>query len=477
MNQNRRGAIRPLRVVLIVAATAILSFAKTGWAAKNVILMIADGSGHNTWLAASLYQAKLGKQPYDQPGWQRFACSTYPLNRSTRPTGNNTQDQGVIYDPLKAWDAAPLNSKKAGFVGYEYLISTPTDSAAAATALASGRKTFNNAINWSNDDRAMRGQTIAEIAKARGKSTGVVTTVPWSDATPAALGGAHNITRHNHPQIANEILKGGWLDVIMGAGNPDYDDDGRALPADKTHDYQWVGGQQTWQSLKQGTRNWRLIESKAAFEVMVSGATPSKVLGVAQVAKTLQAKRSRDQKNPTEPFAVPFIRNVPTLATMTKAAINCLDDNPEGFYLMIESGAVDWANHANEPDRMIEEQVAFLKAVEAVVDWVNTNSNWNDTLLILTADHETGLLWGPKSDGVPFDPIQDNGLDHLPGLKYSTHGHSNSLVPLYVRGPGSERFAELAKGTDEKAAAVWRFSGRYIDNTDIFAVMKAEVGK
>ena len=527
MNRNGLGEIRRFLVVLTVAAAAILLAANTGWAAKNVILMIADGSGHNTWLAASLYQARLTKEVYDQPGWQRLACSTYPLNLSEKPTGNNTQDPTVIYDPRKAWDAAPLDSKKGQFAGYNYLTTTPTDSAAAATALATGRKTYNHSINWTNDGLPLQGQTIAEIAKAHGRSTGVITTVQWSDATPAGLGGAHNVARGNHAQIANEMLDAAWLDVIMGAGNPDYDDDGQALAANQKHDYQWVGGQRTWQSLKQGRRGWKLIESKADFETLVSGPAPSRLLGVVQVAKTLQEKRgrgrtasdtntrsavsahratvilsaakdlawkctateilrcaqddeilpTRERLRPAEPFAVPFNRSVPTLATMTKAAINCLDDNPRGFYLMIEGGAVDWANHANEPDRMIEEQVDFVKAVEAVVDWVNKNSNWDDTLLILTADHECGLLWGPESDRLAFNPIRDEGPGRLPGMKHNSHGHSNSLIPLYARGPGSQRFVELVRGTDAKAAAVWRFSGKYIDNTDIFTVMKAEVSK
>jgi alkaline phosphatase len=477
MTKNLLGDIRRLGAVVTLAATAILLSANTGWAAKNVILMIADGSGHNTWLAASLYQAKVGKQVYDQPGWLRLSCGTYPLTRSDKPTGKNTQDSRVVYDPLKAWDTA------AGDAGYDYLLATPTDSAAAATAMATGLKTYAHAINWSDDGRALRGQTIAEIAKAHGKSTGVITTVEWSDATPAGLGGAHNIARNNHEQIANEMLDGGWLDVVMGGGNPDYDNDGQPLPAGRKRDYEWVGGGQTWQSLKQGKQAWTLIESKADFEALVSGPTPPKLLGVAQVAKTLQEKRGSDRTASTttekhaEPFAVPFNRNVPTLATMAKAAINCLDDNPKGFYLMIEGGAVDWTNHANEPDRMIEEQIDFVKAVEAVVEWVDKNSNWNDTLVILTADHECGLLWGPNSDRVPFEPIQDNGPGRLPGMKHNSNGHSNSLVPLYARGPGSERFPELVKGTDKKAGAMWHFSGRYIDNTDIFRVMKAEVCK
>jgi alkaline phosphatase len=160
---------------------------------------------------------------------------------------------------------------------------------------------------------------------------------------------------------------------------------------------------------------------------------------------------------------------------MTKGAIHCLEHNPQGFYLMIEGGAVDWANHANEQERMVEEQIDYMKAVEAVVAWVESHGGWDDTLVILTADHETGLLWGPLSAKVAFQPVEDRGPGKLPGMKHNSHGHSNSLVPLYARGPGSDRFAALVKGTDATAIAKWHFSGKYVDNTDIFAVMRAEV--
>lgn len=293
MHRNQLCGIRQFGIVLAVAAAAVLLTADTAWAAKNVILMITDGGGCNTWLATSLYQGKLGKQVYDQPGWQLLGCSTYPLNLSTKPTGDETQDRELIYDSLKAWDATSVEYKKTkSFAGYVYLTTTPTDSAAAATAMATGRKTYNNAINWSNDNRPLRGLSIAEIAKARGKSTGVITTVQWSDATPAGLGGAHSVTRKNHVQIANEMLDGGWLDVIMGAGNPDFDNDGHALPADAKRNYEWVGGEETWKSLKRGKTGWRLIEGKADFAALASGPAPPKVVGTAQVANTLQEMRA-----------------------------------------------------------------------------------------------------------------------------------------------------------------------------------------
>ena len=140
---------------------------------------------------------------------------------------------------------------------------------------------------------------------------------------------------------------------------------------------------------------------------------------------------------------------------------------------MIEGGAVDWANHANQPERTIEEQIDFVQAVEAVVEWVEKNSNWDDTLLILTADHECGLLLGPDSDKIPFQPLTDNGLGKMPGMRHNADGHANSLVPIYARGTDAELFKKLVKGKDEKAASAWSISGDYVDNTDIFAVMKA----
>jgi alkaline phosphatase len=467
----------------------LFAWSSPAWAAKNVILMIADGSGHNTWQATSMYQGRLGKQVYDQPDWVTSACTTYPLNLLPRPTGNLKQTPSIVYSPAKAWDGTRPKDQEI-FAGYAYLTTTCTDSAAAATALATGQKTYNSAINWTNDGRPMRGKTIAEIAKSQGKSVGVITTVPWSHATPAGLGGAHNINRDNYVEIAKEMLGATWLDVIMGAGNPDYDNDGRPIAEAKKRDYKYVGGQETWQALKSGQRGWKLIESKADFEALAANATPTKVLGTAQVSSTLQAKRGSGRvtlpydkvtKAPSanelskRPFTDPFIPNVPSLADMAKAAVKCLDDNPKGFYLMIEGGAVDWANHANEPDRMVEEQIDYLKAVEAVVAWIESHGGWKDTLLILTADHETGLLWGPDASKKAFQPIKDRGEGKLPGMKHLSHGHSNSLVPLRARGPGSERFAALARGKDATAASRWKFSGQYIDNTDVFAVMRAEL--
>jgi len=507
IRKSHRAAGLAWRAILIgLLSTAVTAtLAHTASAAKNVIIMVADGAGFNTWRATSMYQGKLGKQVFDGPEWVKLAVCTHPLNQSRKPLGTNVQEPGLVYDPAKAWSAAaaietvPLlaadkeekKEEKMGaapgkaapqkpaptrqvqtFAGYVWLKKTYTDSAAAATALASGVKTYNNAINWSDDDRPLTGLTLAEIARGAGKSVGVVTSVQVSHATPAAFAGAHNVSRNDYKGIANEMFKAPYLDVIMGAGHPEFNDNG--LPRDLKRDYRYVGGEETWASLRSGTHPgaWKLVETKADFEALAQGPTPAKVLGVAQVATTLQQKRGKPEEK--LPFTCPFNPNVPTLATLARAALNCLDDNPRGFYLMIEGGAVDWANHSRKLSRAIEEQIDFLEAVETIIQWINAHSSWDQTLLILTADHETGLIWGPDSDASPYQPIVDGGPRNLPAVKYNHTAHTNALVPLFARGPGAERFNRLAVGTDETAAARWEFSGRYIDSTGIYSVARQE---
>jgi alkaline phosphatase len=462
---------------VILLGAAVWLYAAPLWAAKNVILMIVDGSGFGSWRATSMYEGKWdaakqqSTQVYDGPGWVTYGCTTYPLTLSKRPTGKTEQDPAVVYQPSKAWDTASAwGLTGRTFAGYKFLTGGATDSAAAATALATGAKTYDNAINWSVTNQSLAGKTIAEIAKSRGRAVGAVTTVPWSHATPAALGGAHNAERNNYEAIANEMLNAAYLDVIMGTGNPDFDDQGR--PAKKKPHY--VGGAATWEQLKQGKHpgSWRLIQTKAEFESLAAAPPKDnkKILGVPQVYATLQQARGKYRKTDT-PFSQPLNSTVPSLATMTKGAINALAREPNGFYLIIEGGAVDWANHARQPARMIEEQTDFHEAIRAVVDWVEAHGGWSQTLVICTADHETGLLWGKQSDTVPFDRIVDRGKGNVPDLRYNSLSHTNSMVPLVARGAGSERFAERVKGIDASAAERWSFSGQYVDSTDVFQVM------
>jgi alkaline phosphatase len=188
------------------------------------------------------------------------------------------------------------------------------------------------------------------------------------------------------------------------------------------------------------------------------------VLGVPQVANTLQFKRSGDKKK-TLPYEIPLTESIPTLAEMTQAALNVLDNDPDGLFLMIEGGAIDWAGHGNSSGRVIEEEIDFNKAVDAVVAWVEKNSSWDETLVIVTGDHETGYLLGPGSgpgtEGTPvFASLKNNGKGKLPGMQWNSGGHTNSLIPIYAKGNGSKALAGRVVGKDPRR-------GDYIDNTSI----------
>lgn len=97
---------------------------------------------------------------------------------------------------------------------------------------------------------------------------------------------------------------------------------------------------------------------------------------------------------------------------------------------MIEGGAIDWAGHANEYDRLIEEGNDFIDAIEAVVAWIEKNDQFKETLLIVTADHETGYLTAPISQG----------KGKLPKMTWQIKDHTNQTVPFFAKGPGSEKF-------------------------------------
>ena len=234
-----------------------------------------------------------------------------------------------------------------------------------------------------------------------------------------------------------------------------------------------MGDTATWNNLVNGSTSYTLIQTKSDFEKLANNDlsvlnAKDKVVGTFETnTTTQQARGDATVKGPdaNNPSGVAFNTNVPSLATMSTGALNVLNQDKDGFFLMIEGGAVDWANHANQLGRMIEEQMDFNQSVEAVVNWVNTNSSWKDTLLIVTADHETGDLWGPT--GV-YSDIVDNGKGNLPGANYYSGDHTNMLVPLYAMGAGSELFAGYADQYD-------LVRGAYIDNTEIFLVMKSQI--
>ncbi len=414
--------------------------------AKNIILFISDGCGYNHIEAASIYQyGEKDKQVYQDFPVQ-YAMSTF--------SQNNPQ-----YDPEKAWKT------------FDYVLFKPTDSAASGTALATGVKTLNGKVGVDTNNVLL--ENAVEHFEAIGKSTGVVTSVPFPHATPACFV-THDTLRSNYSDIASRMLEGSAIDVIMGCGHPYYNKYGEFT---SFYDFMMVGGEELWKKLIGGKLSsdangdskqdpWEFIDDRSDFQAFMVGPTPPRVIGIPKTQRTLQYSRSGDDK--ADAYVVPMNENVPTLVEMTKAALNILEDNEKGFFLMVEGGAVDWAGHKNLSGRMIEEEIDFNKSVEAAIEWINNNSSWDETTIIITADHETGCLTGPGSNDTTsvqeglelWKPLVNNGKGKMPGMEWHSNKHTNSVVPIFAKGQHAEKFRQYAVNKDP-------VRGYYLDNTNV----------
>ena len=482
-------------LVLSVALANVFAAEKP----KNVIIMIGDGMGFNSDAAGTYYR-------YGEAHKQRYhafpvhlGCTTFSQAKKDQPISGDTRG----YDPGVIWsDLAGMHQ------GTELTITT--DSAAASTAIHSSQKTMNGRIgidaNWNNLE------LISEYAKKLGKKVGSVTTVQLSHATPAGFA-AHDQSRGNLDDLLNQMIaETSPLSVVFGAGHPLYEK-GKKIDVTESNQenltdeeianiakqYLYVGGEKTWKQMQTGTINgFTVIETREQFDALAAAkeakkAIPEKVIGIVRSKSSLPPvdamldDLSKTKERRDKAYRETEWDELPSLATMSVAALNILSNNNDnGFLVMIEGGAIDWANHGQRIDRCVCEHLGFAKAIDVVIDWVEKYSSWDETLLIITADHETGNLWPEKT----FDDVDKNGVFDkgepffgfraipqtkrgvIPSVQYASKGHSNQLAPLWAKGPGADLFLNTIRGRDEKAAKIWNFSGDYIDNTDIADVIR-----
>ncbi|MBN2829946.1 MAG: alkaline phosphatase [Candidatus Cloacimonetes bacterium] len=432
--------MRNRTVVIIIFSLFILMLSAKP---KNIIVCIGDGMGFNDVTISNFYEyGKEGMQVYEQFP-VKLAMSTWSLN-------NGDYQQG------KAWN------------DYKYIKSGFTDSAASATAMATGVKTKNGILGTSESGEKI--ENLTEKAIKLSKSAGIVTTVPYTHATPAGFT-IHAESRNSYQEIAQEIVFNTCLSVAIGGGNPD---------SRKSNKYKYIGPEEFWKWLpkKETTFNeqtvmdidgdsvpdpWTFITVKDDFLKYAVGDTPKRLLGVNESVKYGQQSRDGDTK--ALPFVVPLDENIPSLSEMTAVALNVLDNNPEGFFLLVEGGAIDPAAHENEPGRLIEEMLSFNETIRFISEWVEKNSNWKETLVIVTADHETGCIWGEGTeDNKYFQPIVNKGKGVLPGFVFNSGDHTNSLVPFYAKGADAKLFKKEA---DEKDPV----RGKYLDNAEMGKVL------
>lgn len=366
-----------------------------------------------------------------------------------------------------------------GFAAYDYLIwNGVTDSAAAGTALATGQRTYSSAINFGPTLNPLPFYTQA--VKASGRKAGVVSTKEFIDATPSAFG-TQNISRNEEEAISDDMIRNGLLDVIISPGHPEFGSGGapRATP-----DYDVVS-EDNLAALRAGTvgataenpANWTLVDDATRLKAIADGSEPApdRLFGLVPVSSQLHSRNTSGRTLPYDPAlhdaanppagVVPFV--MPELQELAMAAVNTLKTDEDGFFLMVEGAAVDSGAHANDLPRTLEEMLDFNRAVDAMIQWIETESSWEETLLIVTTDHANGLFLGPESDTVFMqDPVAGQVGEMPDGIWWSTN-HTGELVPLWLAGAGSKVFPELtsAEGTDPRR-------GPYRHLVDVNALMQ-----
>lgn len=344
-----------------------------------------------------------------------------------------------------------------------------TDSAAAATAMSGGVKTYNNAIAVDNDKSDVK--TVLEQAKENNMSTGIVSTSEITHATPASYG-AHEESRKSEDAIANdyydEMINGKHkIDVMLGGGTDFFERDDRNIAEQfKKDGYSYV---KSADELKKDKNDQILgLFAESGMDKMID----------------------RDEKQPS-------------LADMTTAALDRLKGDKDGFFLMVEGSQIDWAGHDNDVVGAMSEMRDFEQAFEKVRDFAKENG---ETLVIVTADHSTGGIsigsdgeynWDPapiqaakhtpdymaeqivngasveetlannidleltpeeiasvktaaeKGDQTEIDNAIEKIFDKRSGTGWTTDGHTGDEVPVYAYGPQKEKFAGLIDNTDQ----------------------------
>ena len=268
-----------------------------------------------------------------------------------------------------------------------------TDSAAGGSAIANGTKSNNGNVGLNADSIPM--PSMLELFAEQGKKTGVVVTCAVTHATPADFI-AHNINRNNNEEIALEISDKEGLDVLFGGGKKYFTERQDSLDL---LGKMWEKGWNIYDSLEQITDNNARTMVLTCRRHMV------------------EAPKRGDY-----------------LPKATAKAIEMLD-NENGFFLMVEGSQIDFACHANDSATMVEEMIDFNKAVNVALDFAEKDGN---TLVVVTADHETGGL-------TIIDP---DGKYTRTDFKWSTKSHSAVFVPVFSFGPGAEKFSGIMDNTE-----------------------------
>lgn len=276
-----------------------------------------------------------------------------------------------------------------------------TDSAAGATAFACGVKSYNGAIGVDQDTMAVK--TILEEASEKGLKTGLVAASSITHATPASFA-AHNKSRQNMEEIAADMIDSG-VDIMIGGGKAYFDrreSDERYLSDELA-----AKGYKLSNFIKEDISDLDLKQMGNKWVYYTADKEP------------LSVQAGRDYLIPASEIAIESLSE---------------QSNEKGFFVMIEGSQIDWAGHANNFPYMVSEILEFDQVIKQALDFAEKDGN---TLVIVTADHETGGL--AIATGSKMNEIKP---------AYTSDYHTATMIPVFAYGPGSELFSGIYENTD-----------------------------
>lgn len=372
---------------------------------KNVILFIGDGMGPNHVDAGEVY---LNRPICFNVTNEKWAYHAYSNTDSLTSAGFTLDEtKSLIRPELNAslYDGSPSPYDPNVSLGTSGNITTYTDSAAGGTALSTGVKVTNSRLGLDVEGNPI--ENLVEIAKGLNKKAGVVTSDEIVGATPSSFL-AHVAERHLSADILNDIAESP-VDLVLGKTTDEY---------------------------KNNTTLYETKFKNAGFEVSYDKkglkAESERLIGL--FPKVAWKTDSR----------------VPTLAELTVFALDYLN-NEEGFFLMVEGAIIDKHSHSHQTQLMLNELLGFDEAVKTAEEWANGR---DDTIIVVTADHETG--------GLHFDRSKATQATIATDIKWLTYNHSRTRVDIAVYGDISDFLSKYEDNFSTLEGLP------YWDNTDVF---------
>lgn len=390
---------------------------------KNIIFMVPDGGGYDNLTLASEVKEEVFKRGLDSLNGAR-----------TKLTNNMLTEYG--YNPkglyLDEFHVGSANTLLYTPHGDSYI----TDSSAAGTALSSGYKT---SYCYSGiDSDTIPHASISELARLNGMSTGIVTTKSYVDATPLAFLTSHSIFRYEYYDNSLQALLSG-ADVVIAEGT-EYGD---ILTADSTSNHPNISARSVGYDVATNKQELFALLEKKSKKIFAP------ILGVSHSNSHIQKESAYGVASDHIAYDIQNSDTNPTLLEMSQVAIETLSENinnPNGFFLMIEGGALDNAAEGGNLRDAVGEALAFDETFAYVVKWAKENGD--ETIVVACPDHDSGgfaNIETCKDDVIDtiITGVNNQGVEIGVNYNYKKYndsitlhgGHTDMPVPIFMYAP------------------------------------------